>query len=212
MLIEQDAYQQFWNGTKGAYAITSPAGTGLTGGVYEAKTGWGIYPFMVANGAKHATSTAATLAADLKTLCMTTNYKNVNAPRFLFATEKVIDCLNTVLKDPVHYTPADKTFDMGLDVYNISPTIKIVPITCPLHEVRSNLFSAAFENRYFVLDVDVVQPVCEDGQEPFMHGNTSSQYLHNGGYNDYIDYWVKANISMQMDTVDGCFYGDVIGI
>ena len=212
MLCEQDAYQQFWNGTKGAYAITSPAGTGLTGGTYEAKTSWGIYPFMVANGAKHATCTPATIVSDLTNLCMTTNFKSVNDPRFVFGTEKAIHSLNMVMKDPVKYTPADKTYDMGLDMYHISPTIKIVPVICPLHESRFNLFPASWENRLFVLDTNTITPVCENGQAPFMQGNTGSLYLHNGGYQDFIDYWIKANVSMKMDTVDGSFYIDIVGI
>lgn len=212
MLVEQDAYQQFWNGTKGAFAIVPPADAALTTGTYEAKSSWGINKFLVANGAKHATSTPATLIADFKNLCMTTNYKAVNDPRYLFASEKVIDAFNVVMKDPIKYTPADKKYDVGLDMYQISPTIKIIPVICPLHEARSNMFPTSWENKYFCLDVNTITPVCEYDNEPFMHGNTGNQHISQGGYNRFIDYWVKANVSMKMTTTDGNFYGDIIGI
>lgn len=210
-LAYQDVFQQFFNGQKGEVSITVPAGTGLTGGTYRAKLAWGVYPFMQANGAQHATTTPATIEADFRTLAFNTNYKNVNVPRFILGTDKALSALAHVLKNPIRYNPSDMVYNMNLDMYQIG-TMKFVPMVCPLFESRSNLFPRAWENRLLVLDLETIDPVCMTGYEMFMHTNTSTQFQGNGGPNDWIDYRIQYMVSMQMTNVDSSFYMDVVGI
>jgi len=210
-LAYQDVFQQFFNGQKGNVAVTVPAGAGLTGGTYQAKLSWGIYPFMSANGAQHATTTLLTIEADFRALAFNTNYKNVNVPRFVLGTDKALSALDMTLKNPIRYSPNDAIYNMGLKEYEVG-TMRFVKMVCPLFESRSHLFPPNWENRILVLDLDTIDPVCMKGYQMFEHGNTSAQYKGNGGANDFIDYWIQYMVSMQMTNVDSSFWMDVTGI
>ncbi len=210
-LAYQDVFQQFFNGQKGEVSVTAPAGTGLTGGTYKAKLSWGVFPFMQANGAQHTTTTLSTIEADFRTLAFNTNYKNVNVPRFILGTDKALAALDQVLKNPIRYNPSDEIYNMGLKEYELG-TMRFVKMVCPLFETRANLFPKSWENRLLILDLDTIDPVCMEGYQMFEHGNTSTQYIGNGGPNDYIDYWIRYMVSMQMTNVDSSFYIDILGI
>lgn len=210
-LAMQDMFATFINGQKGEKNITVPAGTGLTAGTFVAKSSWGIFPFMQQNGAMHATSSPATLEADFKQLAFNSNYKNVNAPRFILGTDRALHAMSTFMKDPIRYTPSDKAYDMDLDVYKIG-TMRFIPMVIPLFEARSFMFPAAFENRLLVLDLDSIMPICMQGFEPMMVRNTGNLHKSKGGYNDYIDYFIEYMVSMKMENVDGNFWIDLINI
>lgn len=210
-LAMQDMFARFINGQKGEHNITVPAGAGLTAGTFIAKSNWGIFPFMQQNGAMRATSSPATLEADFKQLAFNSNYKNVNVPRFILGTDRALHAMSSFMKDPVRYTPSDKAYDLDLDVYKIG-TMRFIPMVIPMFEARSFMFPAAFENRLLVLDLDSITPVCMRGFEPMMIRNTGSQHKSNGGYNDFIDYFIEYMISMKMENVDGNFYIDLINI
>lgn len=211
MNAQLDAFQSFFNGTKGNAQITYPVGTGLTGGAYNAKTTWGVFPFMKSNGSQHATSTPATLEADFRQLSFNTNYKNVDVPRFILGSDKALNSMAKVLKNPIRYFPENMTYNMNLDEYKIG-TMKYVPIVTPLFESRSGLFPAAFENRLLVLDIDTIDPICMKGLQPFSYGSTTSMQKGNGGYQDYIDFYVSYAVGMKQTNVDSSFWIDLVGI
>lgn len=210
-LSMQDMFAIFINGQKGEVPVSPIADAALTAGTFMAKSSWGVFPFMQQNGAMHATSSPATLEADFTALAFNSNYKNVNAPRFILGTDKALHAMSTFMKDPVRYTPSDKTYDLDLDVYKIG-TMRFIPMVVPLFEARSYMFPAAFENRLMVLDLDSIVPVCMTGYEPMFVYNTGSQHKHNGGDNDYIDYAIQYMTSMKMVNVDGNFWIDLINI
>lgn len=208
-----DVFQQFFNGTKGNAALTPPAGGGMTGaGTYQAKTSWGIYPFMKYSGSQHATSTPATLEADFRQLAFNTNYKNVNVPRFILGTDRALSAMGSILKNPIRYFPENMKYNMNLDEYTIG-TMKFVPMVCPLFEIRSGLFPASFETMLLVLDIDTIDPICMKGLQPFEMGDTMGLYKGSGGgYQDFIDYWVTYAIGLQMTNTDSSFYINLNGI
>ena len=207
MNAQLDAFQSFFNGTRGNAGITFPSG----GAAYNAKTTDGVFPFMKRGGSQHATSTPATLEADFRQLAFNTNYKNVDVPRFIIGSDKALNAMAKVLKNPVRYFPENMTYNMNLDEYKIG-TMRYVPIVTPLFEERSGLFPKSFENRLLVLDVDTIDPVCMKGLQPFSYGSTSSMQKGNGGYNDYIDFYVSYAVGMKQTNVDSSFWIDLVGI
>jgi hypothetical protein len=211
MLAQQDVFEAFFNGVYGNVNLLSVDG-GNASNTYQAKTGWGVYPFMVYSGSQHATSSPTTVLADFKELAFNTNYKNVDEPRFILGTDRALSTLDYMLKDPVRYDPNDKIYDMQLDMYKIGKTMKFVPMVCPLFEYRSNIFPKFFEDMLLVLDLTTIDPVCEEDSEIFEEGNTSALYKKNGGYQDWIDYWVAWQVSMQMSNTDSSFYINLNGI
>ena len=207
-----DVFQQFFNGTKGNVTLTAPAGTGLTGGTYQAKTSWGIFPFMKFSGSQHCTSTPATLEADFRQLAFNTNYKNVNVPRFILGTDRALSSMDSVLKNPIRYFPENMKYNMNLEEYTVG-TMKFVKMVTPLFEQRSGLFPSFFENMLLVLDIDTIDPVCMTGLQPFEMGDTMGLYKGSGGgYNDFIDYWVTYAVGLMMTNTDSSFYVQLSGI
>jgi hypothetical protein len=210
-LAMQDMFAMFINGQKGEVPITVAAGAGLTAGTFFAKTPWGVFPFLQQNGAMHATSSPATLEADFSQLAFNSNYKNVNAPRFILGTDRALHAMASIMKDPIRYNPNDMVYNMDLDMYKIG-TMRFIPMVVPLFESRSFMFPTAFENRLLVLDLDSIVPVCMRGYEPMSVRNTGKFHKSQGGYNDFIDYFVEYMVSMQMNNVDGNFWIDLINI
>lgn len=208
-LAMQDMMSLFINGQKGEINVTPAADAALTAGTYAAKMNWGVFPFMQQNGAMWAVSSPATLEADFKELAFNTNYKNVNVPRFILGTDRALNLLSTIWKDPVRYTANDTASSLDLTMYSIG-TMKFVPIVVPLFEERSGMFPAAFANRLMVVDFDSIKPVVMTGTEPLKAFNTGSQHIYQGGYNDYIDYTVEYRVGMEFTTVAGSFWIDLI--
>lgn len=210
-LSMQDMFAMFINGVKGEATITPIAGTGLTAGSFNGKTNWGLFPFMQANGAQHATSTPATIEADFETLAFSTNYQTPNSPRIILGSPRALYAVSKYLKDPIRFSPNDRIFDLNLYEYKFGE-MRFVPMSCPLFERRSNLFPPSFENRLIILDPNKIDYVCMEGYEPMAMGNTGSMHVSQGGYNDFIDYWLQYMVSMMMHTVDGSFWIDLTNL
>jgi len=207
MNAQLDAFQYFFNGTKGNAVVTYPNGAAA----FNGKTCDGIYQYMKNNGSQHATSTPATLEADFRQLAFNTNYKNVGVPRFIIGTDKALGAMGKALKNPIRYMPEMMNYNMGLKEYEIE-SMRFVPISCPLFEERSGLFPAFFEKMLLVLDIDTIDPACMKGLMPFSSGSTQSMTKGQGGYNTYTDFWVSYAISLMMSNVDSSYYINLSGI
>lgn len=211
MNAQLDVFQMFFNGTKGNASITTPHDAALTAGTFNAKTSWGIFPFMKSSGSQHASATTATVEATFRQLAFNTNYKNVDVPRFILGTDKALNSLAHASKNPIRYQPENMKYNMNLTEYSIG-TMKFVPMVSPLFESKAGLFPKSWENRLLVLDIDTIDPVCMKGLQPFSYGSTASQTKGNGGYNTYTDFFASYAISMQMTNTDSSFYVDLLGI
>jgi hypothetical protein len=208
MFAQQDVFFQFMNGDKGQFKLVTTSGGSQ---VYPAKSNWGVFPFMKYNGSQHCASSPSTILSDFKTIAFNTNYKNVDVPRFIVGTDKSLDTLSSILKNPIRYNPNDMVFNMNLEEYKIG-SMKFVPMSMPLFEQRSQMFPASFENMLMVLDIESIKPVCMKGLEPFMVRDTAHLSKEQGGREDYIDWFIEYNISMEMNNSDGSYWVDLIGI
>jgi len=199
------------NANKGEYDVASPTGPGLTPGTYKQKVGDGIYPFLVKNGASHATSTPATLEADFKTLAFGTNFKNIDDVRYVLATPKTLNLMSDMWKDPVQYAPSDTISSLDLREYRFGD-MRFVPVPIVHWETQYNHFQPAWANRILVLDKANIKTVLVNGFQQIEANNTGSLSTANGGYNDYIDYFVRYCLGTRVTTVKGHFWMDMIGV
>ncbi len=204
--IYQDAFATYINGSKGEYTFTPPGGTG----VYRAKACNGIYQTLLVGGAQHCISDPTTIAVDFQTLAENTNYKNVNEPRFVIGTNKLLTKLDAILKDPIRYNTGDRVNDLSLTEYKYGD-MRFVKMSVELFRRSSFMFPAEFENKLLVLDLAAIKAVCMTGYEPFEF-NITKQSPSEGGYNDYTEWSVSGMISTQINNIDGAFYIDTIGM
>lgn len=209
--VYNDLFYLFMNANKGEYDVLAPAGTGLTAGTYKQKVGNGIYPFLVKNGAAHATSTPATLEADFKALAFNTNFKNIDDVRYVLGTPKTLNLMSDVWKDPIRYAPNDRISSLDLMEYRFGD-MRFVTVPIVHWETRYNQFQPVWANRMLVLDPSNIDTTVVRGfQQTEMH-NTGHLSRQNGGYNDYIDYFVEYCLGTRVQTVLGHFWMDLIGV
>jgi len=205
----RDMFSLIWNGKKGEIDIVLPGANQP----YKAKINDGIFPFMQKNGARHSVSSPATLQNDFTTLAINTNYQTSGKPRLVFGSPKAIHQLSKIWKDPIRYAPSDTSSSKDLTMYHIGSQL-FVPIEVPAFESYFNMFEESFENRLFVLDMDKIIPVTLTGASQLTMGNTVSLSKNQGGggYNDYVDWYVSYIIGLEIHTVDGMFWIDLINI
>ena len=210
-MVYEDLFWIFVNAEKGQYDITVPAGSGMTNaGTYKATVGDGFYTFMVKNGAAHSTSTPASLEADFKTLAFGTNHKDVDGVRYVLGTPRMLNMMSDVWKDPVHYAPNDTIASLDLQLYHFG-AMKFVPLPVHHFESRANLLNG-FDKKLIVIDKDKINTTAIKGREQISANNTGSLHKSNGGYNDFIDYFIDYNLSTQVETVKGHFWIDMVGV
>ena len=195
--IYQDAFSTYLDGSIGEYTFTAPGGAGT----YRGKAANGIVQTLLQGGVQTCTSDPTTIASDFQTLAENTNYKNVNEPRFVIGTNKMLSKLDAVLKDPILYSPNDIVNDLGLNEYKFGE-MKFVKITCELLRANSFMFPAYFEDMILILDLNAIKPCCMTGYEPFEF-YTTKENLSDGGHLDYSEWVIQGMISTQVNNVDG---------
>lgn len=205
--IYQDAFATYLNGHKGQYTFTPTGGSGT----YYAKSTDGIFPSMVSMGSQNVVSDPTTVAKDFEFLSFNTNYKNVDEPRYVICTDKMWYQLSTIMKDPIRYSPADKSMDLNLDVWHMG-TQKFIPIIVELFKEQSYMFEKAWQNRILVVDMAKIKPLCMTGYEPFEFSETTSQNIKGGGREDYSEWSASGMIGTKVETADGHFWIDTIGM
>ena len=207
----RDLFALYINGTRGEHNILVPADAGLAAGTYKTKIGDGLFPFMQRYGAANSISSPATIVADFEALAFATNYEAAGATRWILGTDRVLHILSQMWKDPVRYMSGDVTNSLDLTEYKFG-TMKFVPVVVPQFESGTGMFPASFENRIIVVNPDRIAPTCMQGYETIYANNTGNLYKKNGGYLDYIDYFVQYMVGFQMTGVGGSFWIDVINI
>ena len=195
--IYQDAFATYLNGSIGEYTFTAPGGAG----VYRGKTANGIVQTLLQGGVQTCTSDPTTITSDFQTLAENTNYKNVNEPRFVIGTNKMLSKLDAILKDPIRYETSDRVNDLGLSEYKFGE-MKFVKITCELLRANSYMFPASFENMILILDLNAIKPTCMTGYEPFEF-YTTKENLSDGGHQDFSEWVIQGMISTQINNIDG---------
>jgi hypothetical protein len=67
-----------------------------------------------------------------------------------------------------------------------------------------------FDDKMIVINPASINPTCMRGMETIKTNNTAHQHKQFGGYLDYIDTFAYYMIGMEMSTVGGSFWIDVI--
>lgn len=209
--VYNDMFYLLMNANKGEYDVLAPAGTGLTAGTYKQKVGDGIYPFLVKNGASHATSTLATLETDFKTLAFGTNFKNIDDVRWVLGTPKTLHYMSDIWKDPVRYAPSDTISSLDLREYRFGD-MRFVTVPIIHWETQYNQFQPAWQNKLLVVDPTNINTTVVSGFDQIMANNTGYLSRERGGYNDFIDYFVEYCLGTRVTTIKGHFWIDLIGV
>lgn len=193
-----DLFNALFNGQKGEFRISNNYVTTAMGG---------IFPTMVAAGSMTANPTLAGLIPVFKTLADATNFKKEGATRFIYGTQLILSELSSVFKDPgVRYAPNDSIASMDLKQYEFGG-MKFVPVPCELFKEQS-CFPKDWARRLLVLDQETISPVKMKGM-PYMNIGGTLDRGSNGTRENYKDWYVEANLSLEFNNPIGSFWIDV---
>lgn len=173
----------YWNGLAGE--VTTADGS-------KAKTMGGLIPGMIAAGSPQVATTIANVAAGFEDLVLSTEYKEVGATRFLYATPRRLnDIQNAYKRNLTRYTPQDKRADLTLDSIRLGASeIVLVPVK---RFEEPSCFPASFANSYFLIDQESVTPCEMWGEEMGETPDISS----NMNLNTFKDFFVYGNKSVE---------------
>jgi hypothetical protein len=189
-----DLFNSFFNGVRGEYTFSN----GYTG-----KAMGGIYPSMLQAGSAFANPTAAGFKSAFESLAFQTNYKAEGATRFVYGTHEMLNLFSETYKQPgLRYQPNDSTIDLDLKRVEIGGS-NYVLVPCELFRERS-CFEADWARRILVLDQDTIRPVKMKGIPMIEMGQTDDR--SKGSYRDYIDFWVRGNLSLEFNNPVGSFH------
>ena len=102
-LIKQDAFAMYLYGKEGVFSFTNPTASVA----YKIVSGDGFLTQLIKGQAASCTSTTASFLADFETLSDNTNLRGEDEPRFLVGTNRTINLVSKIWKNPVLYNPSD---------------------------------------------------------------------------------------------------------
>ncbi len=177
----------YWNGLAGEVTLADGS---------KAKTMGGLVPTMIAAGSPQVATTIANVAAGFEDLVLSTEYKEVGATRFLYATPRRLnDIQNAYKRILTRYTPSDKRADLTLDSIRLGASeIVLVPVK---RFEEPSCFPVSFANSYFLIDQESVTPA-EMWAESM--GETSDRYDSGANLNTFKDFWVDGNMSIEFNN------------
>jgi hypothetical protein len=165
----------------------------------------GVYPTMLAAGSGFANPTAAGLPAAFESLAFATNYKSDNSTRYICATHEMLNIFSQNYKQPgLRYTPDNKNANLDLSMIEIGG-MKYVLVPCELFRENS-CFEKSWARRILVLDPDSISPVKMKGIPQMEMFKTSSLNQEGGGREDFTDFVVKGQLSLEFNNPSGCFH------
>ena len=196
--LRVDLFAALFNGEKGEYILKG----GLT-----AKGMGGIYRSMLSAGSATANPTVSGLQSAFETLAFKTNYKSEGGTRFIYGTAEMLHEFSKIYKQPgLRYAPQHHLADLELDMIKFG-TMNFVLVPCELFREQS-VFPAAWQRRLFVLDQDTINPVCMSGI-PAMDAGTTLTKGNRGTREDFQDFYVEAQLSLEFNNPLGSFYMDI---
>ena len=187
--LRVDMFNSFWNGQRGEVQLED--GT-------LAKAMGGIYPLMLAANSGQGFTTVANFEDTFKALAFSTNYKSEGGVRFIYGTDEMLHIFARVFKLPqVRYEPNTQMANLNLKSI-ILGTMEFVLVPCELWREES-CFPADWQRRIIVLDQETVRPVKMKGLPAFETGQTLPM-KNNGTLNDYMDWWVRSQLSIEFNN------------
>lgn len=197
--IRVDMFNCYFNGIRGEFQTSF--------GI-PAKSMGGIYPTMVAAGSMSANVPVAGLQAAFEQLAFATNYKAEGAVRFVYATDEMLNELYKIYIQPfVRYAPNDDIAKLNLREIHIG-TMKFVLVPCELFRERS-CFPAEWRRKLLIIDQEAITPVKMKGIPQVEMGSTLDRQ-ENGTRENFKDWWVAAQMSIQFNNPVGSFWIDVM--
>lgn len=196
--IRIDLFNSFFNGTRGEFQISN---------LYVAKAMGGIFPTMVAAGSQNANPTTAGFAAAFEALAFSTNFKAEGDVRFVYGTDEILHLFSQTYKLPtIEYRPENQIADLRLQEIRIG-TMRFVLVPCELFK-ETACFPSIWQRRMLILDQETIHPVKMKGLPALEMGGTLD-LKENGTREDFKDWWVRAQLSIQFNNPLGSFYIDV---
>jgi hypothetical protein len=196
--LRTDLFNSYFNGQRGEFRISNG---------YIAKSMGGIYPTMQAAGSMNAAPTLAGLKTAFETLAFKTNYKKEGATRFIYGTEEILYELSKTFKEPgIRYTPSDEIGNLNLKEYTIG-TMRFVPVNCELFR-EASCFPPDWKRRLLILDQETITPKKMKGI-PAMEMGTTLDKGPEGTREGFKDWWVQAQLSLEMHNPLSSFWLDV---
>lgn len=195
--LRLDMYISYWNGQRGEYALSRGR---------VAKSMGGVYPTMVNASSANANPTIGGLGAAFESLALSTNYKTEGGTRFIYGTHKSLLELSKIYKIPnLRYTESVSGVNLDLEMIELGGA-KYVLVPCQLF-ASSACFPSTWAKRLIVLDQESIRP-CKMAGIPLLEmGETDN--LQNGSREQFVDYWCKAQLSIEFNNPQGCFYIDI---
>lgn len=196
--MRTDLFNSFFNGQRGEFRISNNYVTTAMGG---------IFPLMVAAGSMNGATTLAGLRSMFEALAFATNYKKEGGTRFIYGTQNILYQLSKIFKDPgLRYAPSDDIAKLDLKQYEFGG-MKFVPVACELFREPS-CFPADWATRLLVLDQETISPVKMKGL-PYMTVGGTLDRGPNGTRENFKDWYIEANLSLEFNNPLGCFWIDV---
>jgi hypothetical protein len=196
--LRVDLFNAFFNGQRGEFQISNNYVTTAMGG---------IFPTMVDAGSANANPTLAGLIPVFKSLAFNTNFKAEGGTRFIYGTQEILHELSGVFKEPgLRYAPNDTIASMDLKKYNFGG-MNFVPVPCELFREVS-CFPADWARRILVLDQETISPVRMKGI-PYMSVGQTLDRGANGTRENFKDFYIEANLSLQFHNPLGSFWIDI---
>lgn len=196
--LRTDLFVSFFNGTRGEFKLAS---------TIPAKSMGGIYPTMVAAGSMVGTPTLAGLKPTFETLAFKTNHKKEGGVRMIYGTDEMLYELSRIFKENgLRYAPNDKIADLNLTEYRMG-SMRFVPVSCELFRERA-CFPVSWQKKLLILDQETIQPVKMKGI-PFIDSGETLDKGKMGTREAFKDFYVEANLSLEMNNPLGSFSIDV---
>lgn len=193
-----DFFNSFWNGERGEFPISNG---------YAAKSMGGIYPTMQAAGAAQISTPLNGLQAAFESTAFVTNFKAEGGTRFIYAPDQILNDFSKIYKQPnLYYEPNNEVANLKLRRIELG-TQNMVLVPCELWREES-CFESSWARRAIVLDQEAVTPVKMKGFPQIEEGYTLP-LQKNGTREDYTDFWVKGQMSIEFNNPTSSFIIDM---
>lgn len=196
--LRVDFFNSYFNGQRGEFPLS---------GNRVGKAMGGIYPTMVAAGSASANPTVAGLQAAFEALAFQTNFKVEGGTRFIYGTAEILNEFSKVYKQPgLRYAPSDEVANLNLSRIEFGG-MNFVLVPCELFREPS-CFPDEWRRKVLVLDQESISPVKMKGIPAVEMGSTLNRGS-NGTRENYTDWWVGGNLSLEFNNPPGSFWMDI---
>lgn len=196
--LRVDFFNSYFNGQRGEFPLANNK---------VAKAMGGVYPTMQTAGSASSNPTVAGLKVAFEGLAFQTNFKVEGGTRFIYGTDEILNEFSKIYKQTgLRYAPNDEIANLKLKEIELG-TMKFVLVPCELFREES-CFPAEWKRKVLVLDQEAISPVKMKGVPAVEMGQTLNRG-ENGTRENYTDFWVGGQLSLEFNNPLGSFYMDI---